>query len=104
MDTTRKNWASPAHENATDSSAKLPWMQNQEQTQFGPRPIEGGDVAPELLHLGHCIRLEADFVLGENMCVDGTGGHATHDLVLGAAIGPQFVHKLFYHANLIRSQ
>ena len=50
MDTTRKNWASPAHENATDSSAKLPWMQNQDQTQFGPRPIEGGDV--ELNRLG----------------------------------------------------
>ncbi len=50
MDTTRKNWASPAQSEATESSARLPWLQKDNQAQFGPRPIEGGDV--ELNRLG----------------------------------------------------
>ena len=50
MDTTRKNWASPPDESATEDTDKLPWTQRHDQAQFGPRPIEGGDV--ELNRLG----------------------------------------------------
>ena len=50
MDTTRKDWVSPPQSEITENNARLPWMQANEQTQFGPRPIEGGDV--ELNRLG----------------------------------------------------
>ena len=50
MDTPRKKWASTTQSDASSAPSRLPWMRAEENTQFGPRPIEGGDV--ELNRLG----------------------------------------------------
>jgi hypothetical protein len=50
MDTTHPPWASPSQEKTTNKPDRLPWLGTGEHTQYGPQPLEGGDV--ELSRLG----------------------------------------------------
>jgi len=50
MDTTHHNWAPPAQQENPETPGRLPWLRSDEDTQYGPSPLEGGDV--ELSRLG----------------------------------------------------
>ncbi len=50
MDTTHQNWAPHTQPENTEKPSSLPWLRSGENTRYGPRPIEGGDI--ELSRLG----------------------------------------------------
>jgi hypothetical protein len=50
MDTTHHDWAPQAQSKTTETPDRLPWLGTGENTQYGPQPLEGGDV--ELSRLG----------------------------------------------------
>ena len=50
MNKPQHDWAATTQSEANGTKHRLPWLRAEDNTQFGPRPINGGDV--ELNRLG----------------------------------------------------